>query len=152
RSVPARRSASTARAASSPWSTAKGQPAVPAGHTRPLRELRRSDAVEFGGKSANLGELLSAGIPVPPGFAVAAGAFRDFVAETGLGGAIATAMARASSGTVEDGAAASKAIGEAMRFAPLPDAVRAELASRYDELVRETGAEPPVAVRSSALG
>ena len=108
--------------------------------------------MEFGGKSANLGELISAGIPVPPGFAVAASAFRDFVAETGLEGAITSAMARAASGTVEDGAAASKAIGEAMRFAPLPDGVRAELASRYDELVRETGAEPPVAVRSSALG
>ena len=122
------------------------------GHIRALRELRRSDAVEFGGKSANLGELLSAGIPVPTGFAVAASAFRAFVAETGLEGTIASAMARASSGTVEDGAAASKAIGEAMRFAPLPDAVRAELASHYDELVRECGPEPPVAVRSSALG
>jgi pyruvate,water dikinase len=54
---------------------------------------------------------------------------------------------------VEDGAAASKAIGEAMRFAPLPDAVRDELEERYDELARETGApEPAVAVRSSALG
>ena len=94
-------------------------------HIRPLEELRRSDATAFGGKSANLGELLSAGIPVPPGFAVSAGAFRDFVAATGLGGAIEGAMARAASGTVEDGADASKAIGEAMRFAPLPEAVRA---------------------------
>jgi pyruvate,water dikinase len=126
---------------------------VPDGHTRPLGELRRPDAAAFGGKSANLGELLSAGIPVPPGFAVAASAFRAFVAETGLEGTIASATARASSGTVEDGAAASKAIGEAMRFAPLPDAVRAELAERYDELARATGpAEPAVAVRSSALG
>jgi phosphoenolpyruvate synthase/pyruvate phosphate dikinase len=42
--------------------------------TRPLAELRRSDAAEFGGKSANLGELLAAGIPVPPGFAIRANA------------------------------------------------------------------------------
>jgi pyruvate,water dikinase len=125
---------------------------VPAGRIRPLRELRRSDATEFGGKSANLGELVSAGLAVPPGFALAAGAYREFVAETGLGGAIESAMARASSGSVEDGAAASKAIGEAMRFAPLPDEVQAELASHYEDLVRESGAEPPVAVRSSALG
>ena len=123
------------------------------GHIRPLKELRRSDAAAFGGKSANLGELLSAGIPVPPGFAVSAGAFGDFVAATGLDGAIERAMARAASGTVEDGAAASKAIGEAMRFAPLPEAVRDELEERYAELARETGApEPAVAVRSSALG
>jgi pyruvate,water dikinase len=126
---------------------------VSAGHIRPLEELRRADASAFGGKRANLGELLSAGIPVPPGFAVSAGAFRDFAAATGLGGAIEGAMARASSGTVEDGAAASKAIAEAMRFAPLPDAVRDELAEGYDELARETGTpEPAVAVRSSALG
>jgi pyruvate, water dikinase len=126
---------------------------VTGGHTRPLRALRRSDAVEFGGKSANLGELLSAGIPVPSGFAVSAAAFRAFVAETGLEGTIANAMARAASGTVEDGAAASKTIGEAMRFAPLPDVVRTELEERYEELARETGApDPPVAVRSSALG
>ena len=123
------------------------------GHIRPLTELRRSDAAAFGGKSANLGELLSAGIPVPPGFALSAGAFGDFVAATGLDGAIERAMARAASGTVEDGAAASKAIGEAMRFAPLPEAVRDELEERYRELARETATpEPAVAVRSSALG
>ena len=122
-------------------------------HTRALGELRRSHAAEFGGKSANLGELLSIGLDVPLGFAVSASAFRTFVEATGLDGAIATAMARAASGSVDDGAAASKAIGEAMRFAPLPDAVRDELATRYDELARSSDREaPPVAVRSSALG
>jgi pyruvate,water dikinase len=121
-------------------------------HTRALRDLRRTDEPEFGGKSANLGELLSIGLAVPPGFAVAASAFGAFVAETGLDGTIARAMERAASGAVDDGAAASKAIGEAMRFAPLPEAVRDEVASRYDELVGEYGGEPPVAVRSSAVG
>jgi pyruvate,water dikinase len=109
-------------------------------YTRPLSELRREDAAEFGGKSANLGDLLAAEIPVPDGFALDARAYRDFVRETGLDGTIAAAIA----GTPDH---ASKAIGEAMRFAPLPDALRGELARRYDEL-----GEPPVAVRSSALG
>ena len=77
------------------------------GATRPLAELRRGDAVEFGGKSANLGELLAAGIPVPSGFAIEASAYRD----------------------------------------GWTDVLRDELASRYAEL-----GEPPVAVRSSALG
>ncbi|HEX4010722.1 MAG TPA: PEP/pyruvate-binding domain-containing protein [Solirubrobacteraceae bacterium] len=39
-------------------------------HTRGLEELRAGDADGFGGKSASLGELLQAGIPVPPGFAI----------------------------------------------------------------------------------
>ncbi|HTU96498.1 MAG TPA: PEP/pyruvate-binding domain-containing protein [Solirubrobacteraceae bacterium] len=38
--------------------------------TRDLHELQASDAGRFGGKSASLGELLHAGIPVPPGFAI----------------------------------------------------------------------------------
>ena len=38
--------------------------------TRDLNELQASDAERFGGKSASLGELLAAGIPVPPGFAI----------------------------------------------------------------------------------
>ncbi len=124
-----------------------------ADYTRRLADLRRSDADEFGGKSANLGELLAAGIPVPPGFAVGARAFRTFVEETGLEGMIAAAMSHVSAGDVDANSAASKAIGEAMRFAPLPDAVRAELHRRHDELAHATNEEaPPVAVRSSALG
>src|SRR5262249_8307019 len=45
-------------------------------HTRGLAELRREDAAAFGGKSANLGDLIAAGLPVPPGFAIAASAYR----------------------------------------------------------------------------
>ena len=108
--------------------------------TRPLAELRRSDAAEFGGKSANLGDLIAAGIPIPAGFALGASVYHEFVRTTGLDGTIASALSR-------DDDAASKAIGEAMRFAPLPDAVRDELARGYAGL-----GEPPVAVRSSALG
>jgi phosphoenolpyruvate synthase/pyruvate phosphate dikinase len=110
------------------------------GRTRLLAELRRADAGEFGGKSANLGELLAAEIPVPTGFAIGAGAYRDFVEASGLGGVIASALSRG-------GEDAAKTIDEAMRFAPLPAELREELEARYAEL-----GEPPVAVRSSALG
>jgi pyruvate,water dikinase len=66
---------------------------------------------------------------------------------------IAAVLSHASAGDVDAVSAASKTIGEAMRFAPLPDALRDELARRYEELERETGQErPPVAVRSSSLG
>jgi phosphoenolpyruvate synthase/pyruvate phosphate dikinase len=120
-------------------------------YTRGLAELRQADADAFGGKSANLGELLAAKIPVPPGFALSADAYRAFVEETGLSGAIASALARARTDDVAALTAASKAIDEALRFAPLPDVVRSELTHGYRELAgREE--DPPVAVRSSALG
>jgi pyruvate, water dikinase len=69
---------------------------------RPLSELRRGDDARFGGKSASLGELIDGGIPVPPGFAVAAEAEEEHLDQV---------------------AAAYSALGE-----------------------------PPVAVRSSAIG
>ena len=90
-------------------------------------------------------------IPVPPGFALSAAAYRAFVEEAGLAGAIAAALARARTDDVDALTAASKAIDEAMRFAPLPDAVRSELAHGYRELAGGDE-DPPVAVRSSALG
>jgi phosphoenolpyruvate synthase/pyruvate phosphate dikinase len=43
-------------------------------HLRPLADLRAADAALFGGKSANLGELIAAGLPVPPGFALSSAA------------------------------------------------------------------------------
>jgi pyruvate,water dikinase len=116
-------------------------------HTRTLDELRRGDSGAFGGKSSALGELIAAGIPVPPGFAVSTSAFRAFVEEAGLAGMIAAEMSRMSPGDVDSVGAASHAISQAMRFAPIPDAVRDEVGRRYAEL-----REPPVAVRSSALG
>lgn len=51
--------------------------AAEAQHTRGLEELRARDADRFGGKSASLGELLRAGIPVPPGFAISTEAAED---------------------------------------------------------------------------
>ena len=117
------------------------------GHTRTLAELRHGDSGAFGGKSSTLGELIAGGIPVPPGFAVSTSAFRAFVDEAGLGGMIAAEMSRMSPADVESVGAASHAISQAMRSAPIPDAVRDEVVRRYAEL-----GEPPVAVRSSALG
>jgi pyruvate,water dikinase len=118
-------------------------------YTRGLAELRGADADAFGGKSANLGELLAAGIPVPPGFALSADAYRVFVSETGLDGAIASALARAHSDDVDALTAASKGLNEAMRSAPIPDAVRIEVAEGHGSGALATGSQPPVAVRSS---
>jgi pyruvate, water dikinase len=80
--------------------------------TRPLADLRRGDASRFGGKSASLGELLAAGVPVPPGFAVASGAALDDALRGEVSEAYAAlgddqAVAVRSSALGEDGAEAS---------------------------------------------
>jgi pyruvate,water dikinase len=117
-------------------------------YTRFLHELRSSHTSTFGGKSSTLGELITAGIPVPPGFAASTSAYRAFVEECGLAERIDAELARMSPDDVDSVGHVSRAISEAMRSAPVPDAVRDEVERRYAEL----GADVPVAVRSSALG
>ena len=118
-------------------------------YTRPLDRLSRADEPRFGGKSANLGELLAAEIPVPPGFALSIAAFHAFVHDAGLEDRISSALAGLAAGDVDGIGRASHAISEAMRFAPVPDAVRQEIAEGYAQLGEDS---PPVAVRSSAVG
>ena len=121
--------------------------------TGPLDGLSSADESAFGGKSAHLGELLQAGIPVPPGFALSTVAFAEFMRERGLRETVDAALASASPGDLGSLTAAAQAIAEAMRDAPVPEAVRAEVELRYSELSARTGlAEPATAVRSSAIG
>ena len=117
------------------------------GHTVRLAELRAGDSAAFGGKSATLGELLAAEIPVPPGFAVSTSAYRAFVEHAGLRETIDAELAHVvldDVGTIEQ---AADAIGAAMRAWPIPDALRGEITDRLAELGSQA-----VAVRSSALG
>jgi pyruvate, water dikinase len=122
---------------------------VAAQFVRPLDQLSRTDEPRFGGKSANLGELLAAEIPVPPGFALSTDAFHAFVREAGLADRIASALAGVSAGDVDAIGRASHAISEAMRSAAVPEAVREEVTEHYAQLGHD---QPPVAVRSSAVG
>ncbi len=117
--------------------------------TRSLDQLRRPDAATFGGKSASLGELLSAGLSVPAGFAISAEAFSTFTEDTGLAATISASLALVTPGNLDTVDMASKSIHEAMGSAPLPDDLRAEIVARYRDLGPD---DPPVAVRSSALG
>ena len=122
-------------------------------YTRSLTALRHTDEARFGGKSTGLGELLAAGISVPPGFAIATAAFEAFVAQSGLDATIASAIASLAPDDMDGLAAASAAIGAAMHSAAVPEAVRAQVALSYELLAEAVGdASPAVAVRSSALG
>jgi pyruvate,water dikinase len=116
-------------------------------YTRWLEDLRRADEPDFGAKSASLGELLCAGIQVPPGFALSTSAFKAFLADNELEPEIAARLARVSIEDLQSVRAASEAIAAAMRKAPLPSAVQDEVAERY-----VAPGDQAVAVRSSATG
>src|SRR3989344_7435969 len=49
-----------------------------------LNDLSKDDMSVAGGKGASLGEMIKAGINVPPGFVVLVDAFNMFLEETGL--------------------------------------------------------------------
>jgi pyruvate,water dikinase len=118
-------------------------------YTRPLNRLTRTDEPNFGGKSANLGELLAADIPVPPGFAISTAAFDAFLDHASLQDVIANALDGVPAGDLDGTRRASQVIGDAMRRASVPETVREEVAEHYAELGDDA---PPVAVRSSAVG
>ncbi|MBB5916712.1 pyruvate,water dikinase [Nocardia transvalensis] len=119
-----------------------------------LRELRAADADRAGGKGANLGELVGAHLPVPPGFVVLRSAYRAMI-ERGPHGAELDALHEQ---------ALRAAIAEQAGEPPVD-----ELCRRMRELVLDTkldgpvrdatvesyhrlGDQHPVAVRSSAIG
>src|SRR6185295_1561677 len=86
-------------------------------------------------------------IPVPPGFAIATGAFHAFLEAGGLEARIAEAMAGVKPDDVTTVQAAADAIGAAAGTTDVPADVRAEITAAYADL-----GEPAVAVRSSAVG
>ena len=119
--------------------------APPRSEVVPLETLRRNDLERGGGKGANLGELISVGLPVPPGFCVTTAAYRRAVAETGLAEAIDEALRDVRDEDLASAEAASADIGTLFEDLPMPDDLAEAILGSY----RSLGA-PPVAVRSSA--
>lgn len=116
---------------------------------RPFTELGRGDVAYAGGKGANLGELIRAGMPVPPGFVIGAPAYAAFCEQTGLRGRLDELLGNVD---VEDSAAlaqAAEAARGAVLDAPMPDTLAREIAAAYAELAGSE-MDAPVAVRSSA--
>ena len=113
-------------------------------------ELSLADSEEAGGKGANLGELVSAGLPVPSGFVLLRDGYRDAMRAAGVDAQLAAlhreALAAASEpDTLDD---LSRRLQELVAGAGVADDVRAEILTAYHQL----GADDVVAVRSSATG
>lgn len=113
-------------------------------------ERRPGDLARLGGKCQSLVALTSAGMPVPPGFAVTTDAYTSFIETAGVADEIHHLLA----GLDPDDTAAvdevSARIREAIRSAPVPEPIREDFAAAYDALQARFTHETPVAVRSSA--
>jgi pyruvate,water dikinase len=105
----------------------------------------------LGGKSISLGEMISAGLPVPPGFSVTTQAFR--LARDGSASvpAIGERLAGLDPADPADVSARAAVVREIITGWPVPLAVEAEIRASYQRLCELTAtADVPVAVRSSA--
>ncbi len=110
-----------------------------------FRDISRTDIETVGGKGANLGELTTAGIPVPPGFVLTTDAYRRAIAEAGIAGELASL---AGSVDPKDPAGTDQTaarIAELFSDVTIPEGIRSDLLAAWSALGR-----PPVAVRSSA--
>jgi len=118
----------------------------------PFEKLKSKDIELVGGKNASLGEMISRlsglGVSVPGGFATTAHAYRDFLAQGGLGKRIAEALAPLDVDDVERLAAVGAQIRGWMLATPFSARFQAEALEAWHKM--GSGDEFAVAVRSSA--
>lgn len=102
-----------------------------------------------GGKGANLGELVGAGFPVPPGFVITTDGYATFVEANGLQAPILDLAERARAGAASSVESSSAEIRTHFERGRMPDELAAAIRAAYADL---GGGDPelPVAVRSSA--
>jgi len=114
-------------------------------HTKNFKNISSDDVDQAGGKGASLGEMTQAGIAVPPGYVVLASAFDRFLEETDLGIEIQATLDTVNVDAVHTIDEASERIQGLILSAVMPDDIKQEVQSQFDQL----GADY-VAVRSSA--
>jgi pyruvate,water dikinase len=128
-----------------------GQGSRVTAYTIPLDELRMTDVESVGGKNASLGEMIGrlagAGVRVPGGFATTAQAYRDFLAQDGLGARIAAELSGLDVEDVGTLAAAGGRIRSWILATPFQRGLERAVLAATASLGEGTSA---VAVRSSA--
>ena len=113
-------------------------------------ELRGSDYGLVGKKNANLGEMLHAGIPISPGFAITIHANHDFIEKTGIRSKIETLVKKNGEATDENIKKLSKAIMSEIESADIPSEIEEDILENYHRLCEKCNLDAvPAAVRSS---
>jgi len=116
-----------------------------------FEECRRDSVPLVGGKCSSLGELINAGVRVPPGFALTTEGYWRFMAETGLDRAVRSLLARVDVRDIDALEQASAQIRATIEAQPFSVEIEDLVAEYYRKLaVRCCVPALPVAVRSSA--
>ena len=123
-----------------------------------FKDLRKEDVPIAGGKGANLGEMTSAGFPVPPGFVITAQTYKNFIESADIKEDIDDLLKNLNVNDTEQLNAASRAIETMIRSAKISEQVSNEIIEAYNKLSEGSiviaGSEAEVgefvAVRSSA--
>ncbi|MEW5808781.1 MAG: phosphoenolpyruvate synthase [Actinomycetota bacterium] len=119
-------------------------------YVRGISTLRIADAEEAGGKGANMGEMVAAALPVPPGFVLLRDCYRDSMRAGGVDAEL-SALHREALETVADTGALTERCERMQGLvhkAGITDPVRRLVLDAY----RALGPNATVAVRSSATG
>ncbi|HEX6549259.1 MAG TPA: phosphoenolpyruvate synthase, partial [Gammaproteobacteria bacterium] len=119
-----------------------------------FEQLGMGDVDKVGGKNASLGEMIShltrLGVSVPGGFATTADAYREFLAHEKLAERIARELASLDIEDVDALAVSGARIRQWIGEVPFPPALEQAIREAYAALVKQSGKEISVAVRSSA--
>lgn len=106
----------------------------------------RSDVAIAGGKGANLGDMVRARLPVPPGFVICAGAYREMMERSGLDEKVKELLSQLDFSNSGELRQAERTIRKMIEDVSISPDLRLAIFEHY----RELGADAPVAVRSSA--
>lgn len=115
-----------------------------------FHEVDKEDIALVGGKGANLGEMTKAGFPVPGGFIVTAGAYKDFLDATHLQDKLSDILNKLDVNDSEDLDNAARRAQQAITRASFPKEIAQEIIRAYFQLDKGILKHPLVAVRSSA--
>ncbi|ADC64274.1 pyruvate phosphate dikinase PEP/pyruvate-binding protein [Ferroglobus placidus DSM 10642] len=116
-------------------------------------EISKEDVGIAGGKGANLGEMVKAGFPIPPGFVITINAFEEFLEgakERGKKAQIARIISEVDVKNTEELEKVSALAREIVESTPIPEKIEEEIREAYRKLCEIVGEEVAVAVRSSA--
>ena len=116
-----------------------------------FRKLNKNSLPLVGGKNASLGELINAGIRVPPGFAVTTDSYSIFMEKAGINETIFNLLADLDPDNIEALNRVAENVQEMIKSAVIPDDVHKMIDEGYSLLCTQCEVNDlPVAVRSSA--